>query len=521
MGENQTRSGRRASKRFLSKSKLLSFIQCPRRLYLEIHRPDLLETSETAERVMAAGTHVGEVARSFYPEGVLVDSNEGLGGALRLTEEYLESRPRRPLFEATLQHDRVLVRADLLLPRQRSWHLVEVKSSTSVKDYHLNDAAIQRHVVHNAGAHVSRVSVRTLNNQFVYPGNGVYYQVGKGGHINSLFSDTDVTRETKELADKAVPEWIETARKTLSRRQMPAMTDNCDDPFECPFKGFCHGEGPDYPVESLPRIGQRAQDLKDQGYLDIRDIPQGVLSNERHERVRRVTVSGEPELNPDVREVLKQCGYPRYYIDFETINFPVPIWKGTRPYQQVPFQWSCHIEKRSGQIDHLEFLDLSGNDPSRAFAETLIKAVRKRGPVFVYNQGFEGWILRELAQRFKDLEPALTDIAERFVDLLPLTRDHYYHPDMVGSWSIKAVLPTIAPDLDYGSLEEVQDGGQAQVAFGEAIADETTQDRREQLRDGLLAYCERDTEAMVRLAHFLGSSKTTSPGKDEKLHAGR
>lgn len=504
----------------LSKSKLLSFLQCPRRLYLEIHRPELLETSETAQSMMAAGTRVGEVARTFYPDGVLIESEAGLGEVLRLTQDALARRPRRPLFEATVAHDRVLVRADLLLPAKRSWHLVEVKSSTSVKDYHVSEAAIQRHVIENEGAHVSHVDVRSLDNQFVYPGDGIYHQVRKGGEINSLFHDTDVTRETKALADKVVPAWIKTARQTMSCRRMPDMTDNCNDPFECPFKGFCHGEAT-YPVERLPRIGKKAKALRAQGYIDMRDIPAEALANDTHERVRRITVAGQAELDAGARNILSKLGYPRYYIDFETINFPVPIWKGTRPYQQVPFQWSCHIEKRSGQLEHKQFLDLSGNDPVRAFAQTLIMAVRRSASILVYNQGFEGSILRELGMRFTDLEPALTAIMERLVDLLPITRDHYYHPDMLGSWSIKAVLPTIAPDLDYGSLEAVQDGGQAQVAFGEAIAKETTEERKAQLRTGLLAYCERDTEAMVRLADFLARGKVASADTGQERRAGR
>ena len=139
----------------------------------------------------------------------------------------------------------------------------------------------------------------------------------------------------------------------------------------------------------------------------------------------------------------------------------------------------------------------------RAFAESLLTTLKTAGPILVYNQAFEGRIIRELAARFPDLEAALTALLPRLVDLLPLTRQHYYHPDMKGSWSIKAVLPTIAPDLDYATLDGVQDGGQAQQAYLEAITPETPTTRKKAIERSLKAYCGRDTEAMVRLAHFL------------------
>ena len=184
-------------------------------------------------------------------------------------------------------------------------------------------------------------------------------------------------------------------------------------------------------------------------------------------------------------------------------NWGPSLWPGTRPYEQLPFQWSCHCEDRSGALSHREFLDLSGADPTRAFAKTLIAALGTKGPICVYNQGFEGRVIRELALRYPELAESLAALLSRLIDLLPLTRAHYYHPAMKGSWSIKAVLPTIAPDLDYAELSEVQDGGGAQEAYREAIAPDTPPDRKQVLDQALRRYCGRDTEALVRLAAFL------------------
>jgi hypothetical protein len=185
----------------------------------------------------------------------------------------------------------------------------------------------------------------------------------------------------------------------------------------------------------------------------------------------------------------------------------VPIWAGTRPYQQVPFQWSCHIEADDGVLSHEMFLDLTGNDPSRSFAESLLKALGRSGPIVVYNQAFEKRIIKELAERFDDLAPKLTKLLDRVVDLLPLANAHFYAPSMQGSWSIKSVLPAINPALSYAGLVDVAEGGAAQDAYSEAISTATDLTRKAQLRAALEAYCARDTEAMIVVLHFLLSGK--------------
>jgi hypothetical protein len=352
---------------------------------------------------------------------------------------------------------------------------------------------------------VKRISLQHINAAFVYPGDGCYHEVRRGGRVNSLFVQEDLTREVTALSG-SVPQWVKAARRTLAG-PMPPETDHCEDPYPCPFIHHCHGDGPEFPLQCLPRIKKPViQALAAQGYADLRDLPKGILKNATHERVRQVTVSKKPSLLPGARAILKALGYPRYYLDFETIHFAVPIWKGTRPYEQLPFQWSCHIEAKDGRIAHQAFLDLSGRDPTRPFADALLATLKSRGPILVYNQSFEGRIIRELATRYPDLSERLHALLPRLVDLLPITRAHYYHPAMKGSWSIKAVLPTIAPELDYGTLDEVQDGGGAQQAYLEATDAATGVTRKQVLEKALVRYCARDTEAIMRLTTFLSQS---------------
>ncbi|MHB1512371.1 MAG: DUF2779 domain-containing protein [Acidiferrobacter sp.] len=494
----------------LSKSKLMAFRQCPRRLWLSVHRPDCVPADDTNEAVLATGTDVGVIARQGWPDGLLIAPDGPLTEALSQTQTALAAR--KPLFEATVQRHGVLVRADVLVPTPRgpAFDLIEVKSSTRVKDYQLEDVAIQSQIFAAAGVPLRRRVLQYINNAFVYPGGGRYHEVRPDGSRNSLFAAEDVT-EAVESIQAEVPGWIDVARRTLAGA-MPDETDGCNDPYPCPYQAFCHAQAPEYPLSCLPRIRAEAiAALAEKGYKDVRDIPAGVLTVPAHEWVRQVTCSGQPELRPGARAALAVLDYPRYYLDFETIQFAVPIWPGTRPYEQLPFQWSCHVEKKDKTLTHQEFLDLSGEAPMRTFAESLLTTLKTAGPILVYNQAFEGRIIRELAARFPDLGAALTALLPRLVDLLPLTRAHYYHPDMKGSWSIKAVLPTIAPDLDYATLDGVQDGGQAQQAYLEAITSETPTIRKNAIERSLKAYCERDTEAMVRLVRFLRARPGVAP----------
>ena len=198
-------------------------------------------------------------------------------------------------------------------------------------------------------------------------------------------------------------------------------------------------------------------------------------------------------------QALAAHSMPAYFLDFESVQFAVPIWKGTRPYQQNCFQFSLHILDAAGSLGHEEFLDVSGDDPALTFAQTLVELCGEDGPVFVYNAAFERSRINELAARFAHCSAQLLAISARLVDLLPIARQHYYHPSQQGSWSIKSVLPAAVPELSYQALEGVQDGGMAMEAFQEAIHPTTTVERKAKIREQLLAYCKLDTYAMVRL----------------------
>lgn len=480
----------------LSKSRLIAWRQCPKRLWLQINQPDLVVWNTAQSARMESGNRIGEVARDLWPGGVLIEG-EDLSRNLSDTRAALAAG--KPIFEATFQHEGALIRADLLMPEEGGYRLAEVKSSTSVKPYHLADAAIQAWVARQSGIPLSRVEIAHIDNRFVYPG---------GGDYRGLFRHVDVTEDIAPL-EAQVPEWIAGARATLAGAKPEcAPGDHCHDPFDCPFLDHCcppEENPPKFPVESLPHGKKLAATLRAEGYADLRDVPLERLTNPNHLRVWQIIQTGEPELRPAAGQELRALPFPRYYLDFETYQFTVPEWPGTRPYAQMPFQWSCHIEDADHALTHAAFLGDGSGDPRREFAKTMLETVGTAGPVMVYNAGFERTRILELAQDFQDLAPGLEAMVARLYDLLPLARVNYYHPDMQGSWSIKAVLPTIAPDLAYDGLE-VANGGMAQEAFAEIMHPDTTPERRGQLRDALLQYCQRDTLGMVRIAHHFESA---------------
>lgn len=376
--------------------------------------------------------------------------------------------------------------------------MVEVKSSTRVKDYHHDDAAIQATVARAAGVALEGIALAHIDSAWTYAGAGDY---------QGLLVEEDLTA-TAFAREKEVHDWI-TEAAAIARSQKEPETkpgDQCSTPYECGFAAHCSSgqlQG-EYPVSWLPQVRSKAlRKHIAEGAADLRDVPDALL-NETQLRVKRHTLSSKTYFDAaGAAADLAAHKLPAYFIDFETINFAVPIWRGTRPYQMIPFQFSVHRLGRTGKLDHQAFLDLSGTDPSRAFAQALIAACGAHGPVYVYNAGFETARIGELAERFSGLRRELLSIAARVVDLLPVARARFYHPGQRGSWSIQQVLPAVAPDLRYDQLDGVQHGGAAMKAYLEAISQAASAARKEALEQQLLAYCSKlDTLAMVRLWRY-------------------
>jgi hypothetical protein len=478
----------------LSKSRITLFEQCPKRLWLSVHRPGLADEQPGIRRAFADGHRVGELACSLVEGGVMISAESGLSRAVEQTAEVLAAGRDQPLFEATFAYDGVLVRVDILEPVDGGWHMAEVKNTAGVKDYHIGDLATQLWVMRKVGVNVRSSAIRHVDRTFVLERQGDYA---------GMFVDTCIDEQVAPVV----------ATRTATVAQARAVLDgdeplierggHCTSPFTCSFIGWCgrnEPSPPEWPVSLLPGVAGKktAAKLKREGIEYLTLAPASAMPNPKLGRIHRTTVTGEAWHDVEgVRTATAGWAFPHTFLDFETIQFAIPRWIGTRPFDQIPFQFSAHVVAADGAMSHTAFLSLNDSDPRRACAEALVQ-LPTEGAVIAWNMAFERSCLLALARYCPDLASALENLASRLVDLLPVARQHYYHRDMRGSWSIKAVLPTLA-DIGYGDLVEVKSGTDAQASYLEATDSGTSPDRREALRDALLDYCQRDTEAMIRV----------------------
>ncbi len=479
---------------YLSKSRLISAWQCPKKLYLEKHHPEYGVITPQMESIFAGGHQVGDVAKQLYgtADSVEIPFNRKTSLMVGRTQQLIEQGVDAPIFEATFQYEGVLVRVDVLIPDGDGWRLIEVKASTSVKDVHVLDCAIQDWVLRNAGINVTSIWLAHIDNQFVYPG---------GGDYDGLLVENDLTEEVRTLEPR-VGELIDKAREAVTG-PMPEINvgAHCTKPYDCQFQGYCWPADTKYPIAGLRGSKAKLGEYVALGARDILDVDEHSITAATQRRIYRVTCKGEPEILEGARQTLEALPYPRYYLDFETIAPGVPFWAGTRPYQTLPVQWSCHIEEQGGELRHEAFLDLSGKPPMRALAERMIECLGNNGPVLMYTN-YEQKVIEGLIGLCPDLAEPLHKIINRLEDLHPIVKQNYYHPNMLGSWSIKAVMPTINPDMNYAKLEGIAEGTAASDGFIEAINPDTDMVRKLELEEQLLRYCKFDTEAMVEIVRF-------------------
>jgi hypothetical protein len=512
----------------LTKSDIQSFLQCPRKLWLEHHRQDLLTAPDSSgRRRMIDGQIVSERARqqlgadALWPQG-----HDDKQAAAQAAIAALRASPGVHAVEFPMAHQELYARADAVIDANGSFVLRETKASTfplkkdkvtpaDPKDHHVDDAAIQMWVMEGSGLPIAAVELNLLNNAWRYPGDGDY---------SGLFRQMDISAAAADRRAN-VPGWLAGASAVIAGEMPDASVGaQCDKPYACSFHGFCEAlepAGPEHPIELLPDSAGKglAKKLRaNKGYTSILEPAPEELTGAQAELYRRIQAAhrdGQSVTVPGADAILNGLPYPRYYFDFEGIDLPVPRWVGVRPYEQIPFQWSCHIERAPGQFEHAEFLDLTGDDPSLACIQRLQEVINPAdgGPILVYFATYEKGRLEGLAQRHPEFSDLLQGYVGRLVDLHALVKSHYYHPDMQGSFSIKKVLPVVAPELDYGALEEIQEGTGAQVAYIEAALDSTTPpERKAEIEQRLKVYCRQDTWAMVRVAYFLtGQAAPAAP----------
>ena len=481
---------------WLTKSRFLSGLQCHKRLWFEIHQP--LARSVEPSTAILQGRSFDQAVQELHP-GVEISRERGIPAAIAETKRVLGRAKNSPstLYQPAFRAGDLAVIVDVLRRSGSTFDLVEVKASTQAKETHLPDAAFQALVLDRARIPVGRVFVGLVNNQFV---------LRRVGDYAGILVEVDITDSVHAYLPEAGARALEFL-EVMADDVMPtiAVGPQCSTPYECPFWSRCTAgqETAEYPVDLLPRGGNIVEALVADGYRDLRDVPVNRLTNEMHRRVFDATVSGLAFFDVAATVELRGLPSPFGYLDFETISYSVPELIGTRPFEQVPFQWSVHVEHSPDDVRHAEYLAIENFGDFEAMAQALMAALPVSGPIFAYNASFEERVVMRLAEWAPTHAAGLRALAGRLVDLLPVTRAAYYHRDMRGSWPIKSVMPTIDARLGYEFLDEVQEGDGAQRAFLELRGNDVTRERSLALRSALLRYCRHDTWVMVVLRRFL------------------
>jgi hypothetical protein len=492
----------------ISKSRFTDYLECPKLGYMSCYRDRFKHLADPLDwmalHLIGEGNRLGQMAREYFPGGLLIEHIWDLGRARAETAAAMRDEAVTHLFEGAFAFEGLLCRVDVLHKLGDGMvDLIEVKATNGVRPEHLPDVGFQLAVLEGAGLSVRSVYLMHFNPDYVHPGGDEY-------NLGSLFVLDDVTEDARAWVAENRTEILEAMRAALAQPEPPRISLKyaCR---ECVYyRQACAPGAPSHPVYELGgNRGGLFAALEAAGIEDLHDVPEDFPGlADGHRLVLEAVQTGELALDSaSFRSLAEELVFPLWFLDFETYMPGLPIHAGMRPWQQIPFQWSLHVQEEDGSLRHVEFLKADGTDPRRAFAEALVAAVGEPGSIVVYNKGMESTRLRELARDLPDLAEVLLALDARIVDLLPIVRQSCYHLDFHGSRSLKVVTGVLAPHLRYDELA-LKAGMQAMQAY-EVITDPATAEpEREQLQADLLTYCALDTLAMVEVLKRLQQIST-------------
>jgi hypothetical protein len=483
----------------LSKSQFLRGMQCHKSLYLFKYKPELLgEISASQLAVFENGKKVGTLAQSLFPGGVEIPY-EGLSipEQIAMTRKEINAGTKT-IYEASFEHDGVFVKVDILHKGARGWELYEAKSSTKVKEVNIQDVALQYYVLNESELRVNKVFLVTINSNYLRQGEI---------DLRQLFAFQNLTKEVRRI-QKDLVENLCSLRLMLQKDKVPVkdIGPHCSDPYPCDFCEHCWSHIPEPSVFSLTGKGVDKFALYSEGIVKMKEIPLDRLNLKQRHQVEAF-LGKHIEFNTgEIEKFLKKLWYPLCFLDFESFMDAIPPFDDTRPYHQIPFQYSLHtVKRKNGKLYHTHFLAEPNKDPRKALVEQLLKDIPEDACLLTFNKTFEISVLKGLAELYPRKQKRLQALIDNVRDLMePFRNRSAYHWQMQGSYSIKKILPAFVPELSYDSLK-ISDGGMAMEAWHSMCAAQSPEDL-DVLRRGLLAYCEMDTLAMVRLLEVLQKS---------------
>ena len=488
------------TKSIISKSTFIRGLQCEKSLYLYKHHYKLKDpTPSSLQAVFNQGNNIGLLAQRLFLNGVDAspENHFKMIESVGKTLDFI-NKDETVIYEAAFLYNDVFAALDILVKDKEGWKAYEVKSSTKITDTYIKDAAIQYYTINNSGIDLKDISIVYINNQYVKDGDL---------DINQLFSIESVYDQVLEFLPR-IPNEVRRLKNVIENPEIPQIEIglHCSDPYDCDFKGTCWKHVPDYSVFDIANLRNNKKfSLYNQGVttLDQIDLSEASLNPNQELQVQS-EVNGTTHIKTDqIRGFVEELSYPLYFLDFETINPAVPIYDGSKPYQQLVFQYSLHIQETpSSSIKHREYLADPNKDPRIGFIKQLINDCGSIGDILVYNISFERGKLNDLAEVFPTYSKAIKDIVIRLKDLMmPFQKKWYYTPEMKGSYSIKFILPALVPELSYNELE-IKEGGTASNTFLSMVNGSFEGDTAK-VRSQLLEYCKLDTYAMVKILERL------------------
>lgn len=486
----------------LTKSRIMTGLTCPKKLWFDTH-----EKLKNDSFLFHLGNRFGDYSRIHYGTGLDLTNNLDTQDALNKTSAALGDKSIGVIYEGAFLYSETLVRADVLIRKGDDWEMIEVKSSSELKDDHIKDASIQTYILRSCGLTLSMIKIAHINKEFIYKGDKNY---------PGFLVEEDITKQVQDNQFN-VSQWIDEL-KGYARPDAPQPTiatgEHCTKPYKCLYIGRCESGLPklaEIPVSTLPRASKTLiKKWADQGIHDLRDIPPDSLENPLYKIIQNAHISGSKWVREELQTEIRNLGWPRFFMDFETVQQGVPIIPNTKPREATPFQWSVHkwdsptqqitIDEGSG------YLDFKDPNLDRKFLETLIETLGERGPIFAHHSETECGVLKSLISKdnCRDLASATENIIARVIDTLKIVRDGFYDPRLNGSYSLKEIVKAIPTSVDYSERDSLSGGDEAQISWFKATDPSITPDAELILRRKLREYCAKDTFALYDLIKYLG-----------------
>ena len=491
----------------LSKSRIMSGLQCHKKLWLDVHG----NFDDQPKSQYEAGNRFNEIIRKSYGEGVNLSKSKDISEATSKTKEAIKNKVK-VIYEGTFIYSETIVKVDVLINRDDKWELLEAKTSKEIKPDHIKDVAIQSYILKKNSLDIEKTKLILVNDQFIYKGDNNY---------KNLFYEEDITKDVLSEENNISNYIQELIPITEKKSECPKIFigTHCNKPYPCDYKKNCESElfkSGNTPYTILPYAGKKLKEYCNKNkIINLIDIPDEQLEISRkgyaenfHKIIKNCHKENKVWISDELKKILLSFEWPFIFMDFETVIQSVPLVKNTKPNEHVPFQWSVHIwntfKDTINKKDTFSFLGFNEDELEKKFLESLISVVGKKGTIFAHNASTEKSVLEKLKIKpeLKNFSNDINQIISRLCDTKKLVAENYYSPKMNGSYSIKSIVKSIPSEINYNEEENIESGTGAMLAWFICTDPSTKKEEIEKQKKMLIKYCAKDTFALFDLIKY-------------------